>query len=330
MWWFDSTPWHHLFGVMHMNKPVLFAGTRPYRRAENISALFNAYQGEKRFIEVHGDNNHPEITSGKYDILVIDDFPSKTPGKCIMIWHAIQGGKCIGYDQPHPYINPSKTSIINYIIAAGDGAIPMWKKCTRLQSNRVLPLGMPRTDIFIGKKKGDGHTILANKRAYLYVPTFRWPDEPAPFILNYDWLDQNLTDDELFVVKAHTVSTKILNKEYKHIIEIPSSEPSTPYLYDCDVVITDYSSIIFDGYLLGKPSILFEQKCGYPSYRGMYMQYPKEYSSRYVMNEQDLLYVAREASCLTAIERDCINKLANACDGNSCQRICDLISKLNT
>jgi hypothetical protein len=26
-----------------MNKPVLFAGTRPYGRAENISALYDAY-----------------------------------------------------------------------------------------------------------------------------------------------------------------------------------------------------------------------------------------------------------------------------------------------
>lgn len=28
-------------------KPVLFAGTRPYGRAENITALYDAYQGEK-------------------------------------------------------------------------------------------------------------------------------------------------------------------------------------------------------------------------------------------------------------------------------------------
>ena len=31
-------------------KPVLFAGTRPYGRAENISALYDYYQGEKKFI----------------------------------------------------------------------------------------------------------------------------------------------------------------------------------------------------------------------------------------------------------------------------------------
>ena len=32
-----------------------------------------------------------------------------------------------------------------------------------------------------------------------------------------------------------------MDKNYKHIIEIPSTEPSTPYLYDCDVVIRKVS-----------------------------------------------------------------------------------------
>ena len=32
---------------MKENKPVLFSGTRPYGRAENISALYDAYKGEK-------------------------------------------------------------------------------------------------------------------------------------------------------------------------------------------------------------------------------------------------------------------------------------------
>ena len=120
----------------------------------------------------------------------------------------------------------------------------MWNKCTNISSDKILSLGMPRTDALLKKYKGEGNTILAKKRSYLYVPTFRWPEETTEFILNYDWLDQQLTDDELFVVKAHIVGHPLLDKTYKHIIEISSSEPSNPYLIDCDVVITDYSSII--------------------------------------------------------------------------------------
>lgn len=309
-------------------KPVLFAGTRPYGRAENISALYDAYQGKKKFIQVSGDNNHPDITSGNYDILVIDDFPSKSPGKCIMLWHAIQGGKHIGFDQNEPYVTPEKTAIIDYIIAAGHGAIPMWSQCARMPQDKILPLGMPRTDGFKNKMKGDGHTLLAKKRAYLYAPTFRWGNEPANFNLDQDWLDEQLTDDELFVIKPHMAGKSLLKRHYKHIIEVGASEPSSPYLYDCDVVITDYSSIIFDGYLLNKPAILFEKTSGYTDIRGMYLKYPERYCSNYVTNEKDLLEAMRNVYDLTNIEKTVINYVADMCDGHSCERICKLIAQL--
>ena len=311
-----------------MNKSVLFAGPRPYGRAENISALYDFFTGEKQYLGIYNYNEFLKINDN-YNVLVIDEFPRRFSKKNILLWHAIQGGKCIGYNQPNPYINPSIINNIDYIIAAGHGAIPMWSDCTGLPENKILPLGMPRTDVFIGKNKGDGHTLLANKRAYLYVPTFREPSEPSYFVLDYDWLDHELTDNELFVIKAHMRGEQMLSKKYKHIIEINSTEPSTPYLYDCDVVITDYSSIIFDGYLLNKPSILFEKQKGYIESRGMYMQYPIEYSSRYATNEEELLSIAREASSLTEVERNCITKVADMCDGHSCERICNLITQLN-
>lgn len=312
-----------------MTRPVLFAGTRPLGRAENITALYEAYQGSKAYVEVHGDNDHSEIRSGNYKVLIIDDFGCRNPGKCILLWHAIQGGKYIGLNQPHPYTSQNNINKIDYIIAAGDGAIPMWQQCTNFSADKILPLGMPRTDQFIGKTKGDGHTLLANKKAYLYAPTFRLSSEPLFFQLDYDWLDKQLTDDEIFAVKAHMVGKKILSKKYNHIVEISQNEPSIPYLYDCNILITDYSSIIFDGYLLNKPAILFEKSGGYAASRGMYMNYPNEYCSKYATNEQELLNLLRSTIELTEIERNCVQRVANKCDGNSCQRICELIKKLN-
>ena len=310
-------------------KPVLFAGTRPYGRAENISALYDAYQGEKKYLGIYDYNEFLKINNKDYNVLVIDEFPRRFSKINIMLWHAIQGGKYIGFNQPNPYINLDIVKRIDYIIAASDDAIPMWSKCTALPENKILPLGMPRTDTFVGKTKGYGNTILASKRSYLYVPTFREPIEPMAFLLNYDWLDNELTDNELFIVKAHMRNQHILPKQYKHIIEISSSEPSTPYLYDCDVVITDYSSIIFDGYLLNKPAVLFSPNLDYVNRRGMYMKYPEEYCSKCAKNEKELLNLIRSANTITPIEQKCINRVANMCDGHSCERICNLISNLN-
>ena len=310
-------------------KPVLFASTRPLERAENIRALYEAFDGQKVFIQVNGCRRHPSICSGAYDLMVIDEFPTETPGKCIMIWHAIQGGKKIGLDQPYPYFREWHAQLMNCLVTSGDGAVPIFAKCSGLKESQVLPLGMPRTDAYIGKRKGDGQTVLAGQQSYLYVPTFRTEEEtPFPEI-DWEWLDENLTDGELLAVKAHVETKKqFLGKTYRHIIEIPADEPSAPYLYDCDVVLTDYSSIMFDGYLLGKPAVLFEKDRGYTETRGMYLEYPTQYSSWYCTDEREMLAALRLADGLTETERECVRNLANACDGHATKRVCDLILKM--
>ena len=311
-------------------KPVLFASVKPLERAENIRAVYEAFDGPKEFVQTNGCRRHGAIRSGAYDLMVIDEFPSETPGKCIMIWHAIQGGKYIGIDQPYPYYAEWQKDLMTCIVTSGHGAVPMFARCSGLPEERVLPLGMPRTDAYIGKRKGDGQTVLADKRAYLYVPTFRTNEEtPFPEI-DWEWLDDQLTDDEMIAVKAHTMTGSLGIGRYRHIIEIPSAEPSAPYLIDCDAVVTDYSSILFDGYLLGKPGVLFEKRKGYTETRGMYLEYPEQYCSRYCTDETGLLYHIRAAvACgLRDTERACINLVADCCDGHATERVCELIRQL--
>ena len=311
-------------------KPVVFASIKPLELAENLKAVYEAYDGEKVFLRTDGMRNHPEIRSGKYSLLVIDEYPGDTPGKAIVIWHAVMGGKTMGMDQPDPYFRKGMGNRITYAVVSGKRAVGIVAKCSDISESQVLPLGTPRTDAYVGKRKGDGGTLLAEKRAYLYVPTFRCRYDPPYPHIDWDWLDSVLTDDELLVVKTHRVTGNIAIKEYRHIIQVSGREPSAPYLMDCDAVITDYSSILFDGYLLGKPCILFEKKKGYTDTRGMYLNYPDAYSSRYCTNEKDLLKLLRSAYGLNETERILLRNMADACDGHATERVCGLIRKTLT
>ena len=319
-----------------MSKPVLFSCFRPVERAENIRAIYEAYPGPKQLIHSYDPDYRREVTSGKYDLMVIDDFPACTPGKCIVIGHGLQGGKTVGIDQPGtPYYDRNVAKRITYIVSAGHGVVDMWESATLVPKDRILPLGMPRTDQYVGKKKGDGHTALANKRAYLYVPTFRDKGETPMPEIDWDYIDSKLSDDEVFAIKPHPwyyqyVSKTVIDKEYKHIIAIPGDEPSAQYLFDSDVVITDYSTIMFDAYLLNKPVVLFEKTPGYTETRGMYLKYPWQYSSRWAFNEELLVHTLHEKNLgITSIEADCKLLVADMCDGHACERLVKLINQTN-
>ena len=85
---------------------------------------------------------------------------------------------------------------------------------------------------------------------------------------------------------------------------------------------------MFDAYLLGKPVVLFEKVKGYVQTRGMYLDYPDQYSSRYCTNEETLLTMLRCANGLCETEEKCIQLVADACDGHSAVRVCSLIRSL--
>ena len=318
-----------------MSKPVLFSCFRPIERAENLRAIYEAYDGTKQLVHSYDPDYKDVVTSGNYDLMVIDDMPAYTPGKSISIGHGIQGGKFVGLDQPrNPYYDRSVADRVTYLISAGHGTVGMSEHSFCIPRDRILALGMPRTDQYVCKKKGDGHTVLAGKRAYLYVPTFRDKGETQFPDIDWDYIDSQLSSGEVLAIKPHPwyyqyVSKTITEKKYRHIIGIPGDEPSAPYLYDADVVITDYSSIMFDAYLLDKPVVLFEKRPGYLQTRGMYMEYPSQYSSRYATNEHDLIDLLRNSYSLRATERECLKIVADMCDGHSCERICRLIKQLN-
>ena len=304
---------------------VLFVSRRPLGRAENITAVFDAFDGEKEFIQETWRDPDPRIFSKEFSVIVTDEFVNYSPGTQILIGHGISGGKSYGLDQPNRYFRRKDARLIDWAVCTSVDTIELTAKQSGIPVEKVLPLGMPRTDQYFGKKKGDGGTQLAGKRAYLFAPTFRNPREPAMPHIDWKWLDRQLRDDELLVVKPHMVTKNILRRQFRHIIEAPSTAPSAPYLIDCDVLISDYSTIVFDGHVLGKPVVLFEKKAGFADKRGMYFKYPEEYASRYVRNERELLEVIRSAKEPQEADLRCRERACGACDGHSTERVVKLI-----
>lgn len=307
---------------------ALFTSNRPLERAENIHAVYDAYDGLKNFVQINPYIKNPSVTSWRYNVLVTDELPGASPGKCVFIGHGMSGGKKYGLDQPYPYFRKENSRLLTYVIATSKDMVELTAKQCGVSPDIVLPYGMPRTDAYFGKRKGDGATFLSEKRSYLFAPTYRTKEEtPLPDI-DWDYIDGVLTDDEIFVVKRHMLSPYIIRKKYDHIVEVSCDEPSTSYLIDCDVLITDYSTILMDAHILGKPVVLFEKQSGYLETRGMYLDYPYGYASRYCTNEIDLIDCIRSAEKPQKEDIVCRQITAGACDGHSTERVVDLIRNI--
>ena len=297
---------------------VLFTSVRPLERAENLKSVYDAYDGDKEFIKRIDGIPIPGIHSGKYRLVVTDCTIEESPGKYLWINHGMGAGKKVGLQHPtYPF---HRSDLVTNAIASSEQMVPHVANVLGISESQVIPLGMPRTDAYFKLKKKE-----SDKKQYLYVPTFRGYKGWTP---EFGTISAGLTDDEEFIVKPHMVTRHLLDKERNHVIERSSNLPSTESLVNADVVITDFSSIMFDAMVLRKPVVLFaKDRFKYMRLRGMYYQYPEMYSEYFCDNERDLIKLMRCARWSSRME-NLRSFYAGACDGHSTERCVKLIKDM--
>lgn len=89
-----------------------------------------------------------------------------------------------------------------------------------------------------------------------------------------------------------------------------------------DILVTDYSSVIFDYFLLNKPVIYFiYDREDYSSNRGLYFDF-KDYIYGDIASDSDELLKAVKAENMhNELRRDFNEKFVKACDGKSTSRV---------
>ena len=314
-------------------KPVLFSSVKKLSRAENLKAAFDAYgDGQKDFIMMNQWRRFRNANLNDYKVMVADEVPAQSPGRVLLVGHGFGAGKLGGLDQKHPYIHPKDTKLLSCVICGSEEMRPIMAKKLHIDIEKVVATGLPRTDAYIGKRKGDGGSGLdLEKRIYLYAPTYRTKEEEVYGSIDWWLVDDLLTDDELLLVKPHMMTDTVLHGvTYKHILEFSSQIPSTPFLIDCDILITDYSTIMFDAMLLDKTVILFEKDHEhYLKERGMYLPYPGGYSANHCRTERALVDLMRSTAVPSENERACRELVCSRCDGHAAERVIEIIRRLN-
>lgn len=183
------------------------------------------------------------------------EFPSEPI--VIQLWHAFGAFKKFGYQaldiaEGHPSDEAALFRIHrnnSWVICSGEGARKAFAEAFACPIERVLPLGRPEyrklSDMRGATRsaKVGKSGVAGAKCTVLFAPTIRKYDKAAdPFADLRDRADQVFQSSKYEVVwSAHPLTA---GKDAGG--DVPTG------LIDADIVITDYSSIVYEAYLLGK------------------------------------------------------------------------------
>jgi CDP-glycerol glycerophosphotransferase len=133
----------------------------------------------------------------------------------------------------------------------------------------VLESGYPRNDLLLSpgrqqarQQQREAFGIRDEQRVVLYAPTWRddevQADDPKPIPLALDpgEFTDVLGDDHVLLIRAHNMVRHLWEVEHRPTVHDVSQEPDVRLLLNAaDVLVTDYSTLMFDFAITGRPLV---------------------------------------------------------------------------
>ena len=174
---------------------------------------------------------------------------------------------------------------------------------------------------------------IGEREVILYAPTFRGPTKQAkgPDALDIAALRDALGDRYALVVKHHPFVADppaIPAACADFAFMATPADPIDSLLLCADVMVTDYSSVVFEYSLLQRPMAFFAYDLDdYNDWRGFYYDYGEMTPGPVVRTNEELIaYIQSLADGFDAAEvRAFRQKFMSACDGHATQRICEAV-----
>lgn len=200
-----------------------------------------------------------------------------------------------------------------------------------LYRGTVIHEGYPRNDIFQNPGKGlelKGAEGFSGKRLIAYMPTFRGKFsqvEETGFIRSLKkslkiW-EGSLKEQEILLVKLHPfVQSQIDFKCYSRIRAFPKEWDTNEGLNACDVLITDYSSVMYDYAISRRKVIIYAYDLKkYSDCRGLYEDL-SDYPFRIAETAKQVMEYLHEP--LEDVPEEFLEKYATWEDGAGAEKIC--------
>ena len=221
------------------------------------------------------------------------DFPADV--KVVQLWHAIGSFKTIGFSRKRANQEEHRRTSrahrgYTHVIVSADVDKPHYADAFNMPEERIFATGIPRVDGFLN----EGSLVQARqsfferfpqargKRVVVFAPTFR-EDDIRKATYDFSQLDFEgianycRANNALFVLKFH---------QYTHgFAGVPAGLEDVIVLADgvrevndllpaADLLITDYSSVLYEAALIDVPTVFFPYDLEYyEQTRGFYEPY---------------------------------------------------------
>lgn len=277
--------------------------------------------------------------------------------RLVQVWHGCGAFKKWGYSTRDSAWGLKSDFFDKYnvhktytdIITSAESVNEIYAEAFNADIQKVKALGVSRTDVFFDEgfikakteEVREKYNIDKNKKIILWAPTYRGDSlqkSHNEITFDLEKLYDQLKDDYVLLIKLHPHLVKGFNArtfapEYMKDFAI-KPHPSYPIenlLCAADIVISDYSSLIFEYSLLKRPMIFYAYDLeDYENDRAFYYDYRSFVPGEIVKDTDGIINEIKKAE--TSFDKERITRFKNeymsACDGKSSERILDEIIKI--
>lgn len=275
--------------------------------------------------------------------VLIDDFypliyalKLRKNTKLIQVWHAMGAYKTVGYSRMGKVGGPTSYSLThrNYsaTIVSSESIRKNYAEAFNMDINKVYATGIPRTDIFFDKdykSKVENRIYkkypkLKDKKVILFAPTFRGNGQNTAYydfsLIDFKKLKEKYSKDYVFIVRPHPFTKNIdeMPKEDDFFINMTEEREINDILFITDILITDYSSVIFENSLLNNKAIFFVPDLEeYIASRDFYYEFSKYTYGDVCKNMDELLKAIDNPTLDLKKLKEFKEYFVSSCTGNS-------------
>lgn len=287
------------------------------------------------------------------DTIVIDDYQpviahlTYPDARIIQLWHAWGAFKTVGYSRVgkpgglSPYSRVHKNYAVAIVSSASE--VAAYAEAFGIPESRVKPTGIPRMDQFWDPARAAAsreatsraYPATTGRRVFLFAPTFRGHGaKTASYdlgLLDYPGLYALCVEkDAVCLIRMHPFVRTPLDIPAAYADRIIDGSTSSidinDVLFATDVLITDYSSVVFEFSTMDRPMLFFAPDLEeYIASRDFYVDYESFVPGRIVRTFPDLLDSIRREDYgeerLAAFRAEHLDRF----DGQATDRVIDVI-----